>query len=583
MYTLLAASTGEYIEDYKNGLGMVKCLDWLLKFRGKGTLVSFSFYYDTTMCLLDASPQALKSLSLNGFCHIEGGPKGTFYRIEYLKRKVLTISLRHRRNGKPETCRDQSGQVYRVKIYDVFGFFQTRFPEALMQWGISTRSELEEMERMKANRENFASEHPDTIRAYNYEECVSLVALMDKLADRLNAVGLHLTSWHGAGAVANAVLAKHRAQDYLPKSEAEIIRHAYFGGRIQCLQLGNFPETFSYDLRSAYPWAMANLPRFLDIEPIPKKTLRDHDIARISWKTTAPITPFPWRQADGGIQFHSEGEGYYHACEIQAAQEHGVECDVKEVWRIPYNDEDKPFSWIQDYYAYRAVLREMGDYAHIAVKLALNSLYGKTAQKFGFRGKAPRYRSYMIAGSITAHCRAALYKAAMQNPDAIIMFATDGIASEVPLDLPLGTELGEWERTDWDSLDVYQSGFYRFGKKDQYAVKTRSIHPQWVDWDYCRTQWEDFGTAATLCFNPRQFVTFGIASENLPVGQWLSRPKAISLLPKKGIGEPIHNGRFRLRPLPAPEGVLSKAYAPRLPNLSEVDEPMAPPTPHEVD
>ena len=92
------------------------------------------------------------------------------------------------------------------------------------------------------------------------------------------------------------------------------------------------------------------------------------------------------------------------------------EIEVIEIWRLPYDVNRHPFEWVEELYHYRDYLRSIGDLAHICIKLGLNSLYGKTAQKQGFRGQEPPYRSFMVAGAITAGTRAKLLEASSYDP-----------------------------------------------------------------------------------------------------------------------------------------------------------------------
>jgi len=59
-----------------------------------------------------------------------------------------------------------------------------------------------------------------------------------------------------------------------------------------------------------------------------------------------------------------------------------------------------------------------------AIKLVLNSLYGKTAQSLGSRGEIPNSSNPFYAGAITAGTRAQLLRAMLCNPHGIIFAAT---------------------------------------------------------------------------------------------------------------------------------------------------------------
>ncbi|MGB6709574.1 MAG: hypothetical protein WBE85_05305, partial [Methylocella sp.] len=95
-----------------------------------------------------------------------------------------------------------------------------------------------------------------------------------------------------------------------------------------------------------------------------------------------------------------------------------------------------------------------------AIKLALNSLYGKTVQSVGGDEETPPSCACPYYGAaITANCRARLMEAAIIDPYSIVAFMTDGIvatreltgllrAKEVFESVPPeGTimNLGDWE------------------------------------------------------------------------------------------------------------------------------------------
>lgn len=65
----------------------------------------------------------------------------------------------------------------------------------------------------------------------------------------------------------------------------------------------------------------------------------------------------------------------------------------------------------------------------------------------------------------------------MSAPDDIIAFETDAVFSRVPLDVPIGERLGEWDETIYDSLTYLKSGMYWGTLEDGREVeKTRGIN-----------------------------------------------------------------------------------------------------------
>jgi hypothetical protein len=103
------------------------------------------------------------------------------------------------------------------------------------------------------------------------------------------------------------------------------------------------------------------------------------------------------------------------------------------------------------------------------LKLVLNSLYGKFAQRCG-RGP---HHDVVSAGLITAITRAQLVEALAQDPEAVIMLATDAIFSTRRLSLDLGEGLGQWEEKVWPDLFITQPGVYWSPSKPEESVKSR--------------------------------------------------------------------------------------------------------------
>jgi hypothetical protein len=94
---------------------------------------------------------------------------------------------------------------------------------------------------------------------------------------------------------------------------------------------------------------------------------------------------------------------------------------------------EKGFTWS------RKFGRRSDGCEELVLKLAMNSIYGKLAQRIGGtldkHGdlQPPTIANPWCAGATTAWCRAKVLDAATQKPHAIVNFATDGIISIEPL------------------------------------------------------------------------------------------------------------------------------------------------------
>lgn len=106
------------------------------------------------------------------------------------------------------------------------------------------------------------------------------------------------------------------------------------------------------------------------------------------------------------------------------------------------------------------------------LKLALNSLYGKLAQR---SGSGP-YHDAAAAGLVTAMTRARLIEAIAYDPEAVVIAATDGVFSLRPLPLDIGDGLGQCGQSkpeDWPDLFIARSGVYWSPSHRKKSVKSR--------------------------------------------------------------------------------------------------------------
>lgn len=163
----------------------------------------------------------------------------------------------------------------------------------------------------------------------------------------------------------------------------------------------------------------------------------------------------------------------------------GVE--ICEGWEwVPAEPALRPFAFLADMYAAR---QKIGKHNVMSMpyKLGPNSLYGKFAQRVGYRVDAdggkypPRSHCLPLAGWTTSYTRAMLYNIMRQVPwDQLIAVETDGIYMQCDpagLDgVTMGDGLGEWDATIYDELLYLQSGVYhRRNGMEWLAPKSRGL------------------------------------------------------------------------------------------------------------
>jgi hypothetical protein len=460
-YFLLANSDGLDISE-RNGISSIQAFEAMLSARKGVTHIGYGLNYDINMILNGGVElEALQDLYKKGNCRWAG------YWIEWRPGKSFTVKRRNRS----------------FTIFDILPFFQRSFVEALDEYIGTNWPYRDEIKREKLRRGNFDWSEINEIRHYNAAELANTVSLADELRSRLFKVGIRVQRWDGPGAIAASLFKKYDVKSHIPAPPESVIsagRYAYAGGRFEIIRKGHSLEhSYQYDIRSAYPSAARNLPCCNPSHGYWRhREFPDDNTIRPIWggfglyrlEVVNPITtsltqpqPLWHRNKNGTVFFSQYCANWYWTPEAQMMDEFGG-CFIWEAWEWISCCDCKPFDFIEPLYNKRAALKKAGDGAHVGLKLGLNSLYGKLAQQIGFDPgpplRLPPYHSLEWAGYITSHCRAQIYRAARLAPDDVIAFETDAIFSRVPLDLPVGTGLGEWDLTEYDSLTYLKSGLY---------------------------------------------------------------------------------------------------------------------------
>lgn len=539
-------------------------------------LVGFGLTYDFSMWIRHLPRKYLRELYANGrvtFLSTREGTEG-FWTVVWEHRRKMMIGHR---------CRN----VWRsVTIYDVFAFFQSSFVSALRREKILDSETLDQIEAMKLQRGDFEEEDVSAIEEYNALEVSSLVKLVDKLREALEAAGVKLSTWTGPGAVAGAVMHQKGVKNYLPDADAfqptKAIMRAYGGGRAQSLQVGYHEgTTWQHDINSAYPAAIQQLPclkhgRWEKVKRYEPEAA--YAIWKVSWDVGCgednpyePLTPFAWRGKHGNVSYPRRGRGYAYNSEVTVAMRlWGSRIRILSgyVWRAGCTHQ--PFGWVPDMYRDRRAYKQAGNPAEKILKLVLNSLYGKTAQAVGYQDRPPPYQCYPWAGWITSYCRAEILNAASQAPSDIVAFATDGVFSRSRLDVPEGKELGEWDVTPAEDLFMIQPGVRWQTEDGVRTLKSRGFHPNELDESRVREQWNRTGPDGSIEIKVKRFLGFQLAmARGRPdqIGVWETTPKVLQLRPARG----HRRQRWRWRPSPVepwqpPVGVpwvLSEPYVPK--------------------
>jgi hypothetical protein len=500
-YFLLIASgqtSGEEYVLHRQGKHLLTrdSLERILSLPTDRKLVAYGFGYDVTQILRGVQAPTLRQIlnprqGKNGPCYTYWGD----YAIAYQQGQYFRVARVDRSGPKPAVVKGSCRTVN-----ETLGFFQCSFVKAISDWNIGTVEDRCVIDENKTRRNEF-SELTDEIIEYCKLECRYLAMLMTEFRKVCSEAGISPQEWRGAGWLASALLKKHsvpkrpltareaaalaeRPPSKNPKPREprrpardpkfEIAASAAFcGNRAEVSALGYIPgPIYQYDKRSAHPAAMPHLPCPLHTqwEHRPRANrLPDHGIylAKVSFShPDGPWCGLTFRKS--GLFWPLQGTTWSWSPEIVEAQRN-LHADIilRDLWVAHRECDCRPFEWVKDVYGER--LRLGSETRGYPLKIALASLYGKSAQRCG-RGP---YHDVVSAGLITSTTRASLLEALGQKPRSVVMLAADSAFSRERLPLDIGEGLGQWQEKVWPDLFIAQSGVYWSPSDLNLLVKSR--------------------------------------------------------------------------------------------------------------
>lgn len=439
--------------------------------------VIYGASYDWNMFLSDLNEEELRELYDEGRLWWEG------YLIKWRRGKTLEIYSRKRS----------------IRFYDVISFFQTSFVNACASYLGDDFPHRELIETNKRLRSSFRSDDLSEISRYNDAELENLLSLMQELRERLARANLKPSRWDGPGAIAVALMQRQGVKEHKgtsPDIVGKSVRSAYFGGRFEVRRFGHVEApAYEYDINSAYPRALLEVPSLAGgTWHFHKGDPGSHPFAlyNLHYDGTGPgmrmdlPQPLPVRHRDGSVAFPLQAIGTYWTPEVDVTrryvEQYGGKLTIHSAWIFEPASTVRPFEYLGPLYALRQKLKASGDGAHVAYKLAMNSHYGKLAQQVGWwidddgNIHIPPYHQLEWAGYVTSYCRAMVYGAALPALERIIAWETDAVFTDVPLDVPIGTGLGEWSAVEFRDLTYLQSGMYFATTVDGKEIaKTRGV------------------------------------------------------------------------------------------------------------
>jgi len=343
----------------------------------------------------------------------------------------------------------------------------------------------------RANIEDF--KHPDTIKY-----CVHDAMLCGELTRHLLNVHTEHFPDSNASLISKAAMAeKHfSATCSLPTINNLITNYpafikiaylCYKGGFFSAFKRGYFPKLYVYDINSAYPYHMAQLPdlsrggfcKFIKAPPH-GEYLGWYQVRVNICDSAAYFSPLAVRFK--GISMYPEGyfRAYITKLEYDELIKH---FDIEIINGVSWIPSDIIFPWkaeIERLYEWKKF--ETDPILKSLVKIILNSIYGKTIQKVpliddpSYSHKTGNLFNPFYASYITAGTRIQIFKeVAKMDASTLVMIATDSIMTTRPIDVPLTKDLGDWGIEKHGQGVVMGSGVYSIKDENSTITKRRGF------------------------------------------------------------------------------------------------------------
>jgi len=419
--------------------------------------VFFNLKFDVEV-MLKWCREILEQLMEFGYAEYDG------YKIKNIPGKCFVISREHKS----------------YQYYDIAQFFNCSLKTA-------TRKYLggEVMENMKVDRGNLFNKYSlEKIGEYCKDDATKTKQLAQFFVDKMRTLGIYTAKLYSCG-----YLSQWYTINYghippvagVPMKVLSMYWKAYRGGWFDVHKRGTI-KCSNYDLKSAYPWALSQIP-----DPTYGKWEHKFDPdadAGIMWVKMLPgnflLNPIAFfSMVNVYPVIDTPCYTYLTLGEYKTLREF-MDIKVLDACSFTALENNKPpyLELVNKLFQLKESYKnDIGLYE--TVKRIINSLYGKTAQsgKSGQqvkgRFRAGRLFNPYFAAECTALCRMKIFNDCVDKVDKIVSIMTDGVLLETPARLSESKGLGGWEKKfENENTIVVQTGVYQTEKGE---IRTRGF------------------------------------------------------------------------------------------------------------
>lgn len=394
--------------------------------RGKRN-VWWNMDYDVT-AILKHKPEILRQVTEDGQWISQDGETSIFY----IPNKFLKI---------------RPGNKNVVYHYDASQFYRQPLSKAAKNFlGKETH-------KLKHERENLIEHDIRDVGEYCRRDAQDAKELAELYASKLNNIDLYPKHFISQGNLAEQLIRTHADvptwrdnPKYANIASWKTLRGAW----IDLWQRGCV-NVWKYDIKSAYPAAMIQLPDFRQgrwVRGYEPESLVGFHLCDVTADNLPPLLA-TYHETSLLYPEINKIRCWLTNPEIKRIQNHGHVRVIDGTSFVPNPDAGTPWRDLL------LSLQDMKDEAesdpayYLAVKAMINSFYGKTVQKVEVEDGYETGKIFNpVAGCMTlALCRCWIYDAIHPHWDNVVAIATDSIAMDKPIknELDIGQTLGQWE------------------------------------------------------------------------------------------------------------------------------------------